>query len=55
MPPLKRLKTEVKNVPEVYDGRGSLLDIVVHPDYALKMVGFTSPYASRKAEERWKY
>jgi glucose/arabinose dehydrogenase len=49
---LKRLKTEVKNVPEVYiRGQGGLLDIVLHPDYA-KMVGFTSPMLPRKAEEK---
>jgi hypothetical protein len=46
---LKRLKTEVKNVPEVYI-RSGWFDIVLHPDYA-KMVGFTSPMLPR-AEEK---
>jgi glucose/arabinose dehydrogenase len=32
-------KTEIKNVPEVYNRGQGLLDIALHPDYA-KMVGF---------------
>jgi glucose/arabinose dehydrogenase len=52
---LKRLKTEVKNVPEVYiRGQGGLLDIVLHPDYA-KMVGFTSLCFHGRRRRRWKY
>ncbi|MFA9192375.1 PQQ-dependent sugar dehydrogenase [Flavobacterium sp. FZUC8N2.13] len=47
---IKGIKTEVKNVPVVYNrGQGGLLDIVLHPDYA-KNGWIYITYASSEGE-----
>jgi glucose/arabinose dehydrogenase len=51
---IKRHKTEIKNVPEVYNrGQGGLLDIV-HPDYA-KNGWIYITYSSTGGRRRWEY